>query len=80
MKHMIAAEELEASYERRLALELQRFNRLQEEAQDYKLAASETMGQMEEAHETAAEQSEREAAGFNTSPLFSTQPEPFSHH
>ena len=54
LKHMIAAEELEAAYERRLALEMERFQRLQDEVVDYKLAASEKMGEMEEGHSTAA--------------------------
>jgi hypothetical protein len=50
---MLAAEELEASYERRFAIEIERFRRLQDQVTDYKLATKEKMEATREAHGTS---------------------------
>lgn len=57
--HMLAAEELEASYERRLAIEAARFKRLQDEVTDYKFAMEEKVQAMRRAHETLQAKSEQ---------------------
>ena len=62
--HLLAAEELEASYERRLALEAERFKQLQEEVTDYRLATEEKVAALHAEHEAAmagAEKAAREA-------------------
>jgi len=58
--HMLAAEELEASYERRLVFETDRFQQLQNQVADYKLATEERMCAMQAAH--VASQGETESA------------------
>ena len=55
--HMLAAEELEASYERRLVMEIDRFKRLQSEVTDYKLTMEEKMQALRESHDTTQAES-----------------------